>query len=179
MASGLQRYLRVTRIGSLNLPLDAGRAMTELPTVRIAAIQATPVILDAEACIDKAIALLHQAADDGAQLAVLPETFVSLYPSNSWARSAAGFAGWDDFWEAFWLNSVDVPGPLVDRLAETCRDRDLHCVIGVNEREAERPGSLYNTMLTIGPGSTSGSSTGSEPATTWPSRRRRSVASAA
>ena len=152
MASGLQRYLRVTRIGSLNLPLDAGRAMTELPTVRIAAIQATPVILDAEACIDKAIALLHQAADDGAQLAVLPETFVSLYPSNSWARSAAGFAGWDDFWEAFWLNSVDVPGPLVDRLAETCRDRNLHCVIGVNEREAERPGSLYNTMLTIGPG---------------------------
>jgi nitrilase len=126
--------------------------MTELPTVRIAAIQATPVILDAEACIDKAIALLHRAADDGAQLAVLPETFVSLYPSNSWARSAAGFAGWDDFWEAFWLNSVDVPGPLVDRLAETCRDRDLHCVIGVNEREAERPGSLYNTMLTIGPG---------------------------
>jgi nitrilase len=152
VASGLQRYLRVTRIGWLNLPLDAGRAMTELPTVRIAAIQATPVILDAEACIDKAIALLHQAADDGAQLAVLPETFVSLYPSNSWARSAAGFAGWDDFWEAFWLNSVDVPGPLVDRLAETCRDRDLHCVIGVNEREAERPGSLYNTMLTIGPG---------------------------
>jgi nitrilase len=126
--------------------------MTELPTVRIAAIQATPVILDAEACIDKAIALLHQAADDGAQLAVLPEAFVSLYPSNSWARSAAGFAGWDDFWETFWLNSVDVPGPLVDRLADTCRDRDLHCVIGVNEREAERPGSLYNTMLTIGPG---------------------------
>jgi nitrilase len=126
--------------------------MTELPVVRIAAIQATPVILDAEACIDKAIALLHQAADDGARLAVLPETFVSLYPSNSWARSAAGFAGWDDFWEAFWLNSVDVPGPLVDRLAETCRDRNLHCVIGVNEREAERPGSLYNTMLTIGPG---------------------------
>ena len=28
----------------------------------------------------------------------------------------------------------------------------LHCVIGVNEREVDRPGSLYNTMLTIGPG---------------------------
>jgi predicted amidohydrolase len=126
--------------------------MTELPTVRVAAIQATPVILDAEACIDKAVALLHQAADDGVQLAVLPETFVPLYPSNAWAKSASGFGGWDDFWEAFWQNSVDVPGPLVDRLAETCRERNLHCVIGVNEREAERPGSLYNTMLTIGPG---------------------------
>jgi nitrilase len=125
--------------------------MTELPTVRVAAIQATPVILDAEACIDKAIALLHDAADDGVELAVLPETFVPLYPSNSWAKSAAGFSGWDEFWEALWANSVDVPGPLVDRLAETCRERGLHCVIGVNEREAARPGSLYNAMLTIGP----------------------------
>ena len=120
--------------------------------MRVAAIQATPVILDAEACIDKAIALLHEAADDGVELAVLPETFVPLYPSNAWARSASGFAGWDDFWVALWSQSVDVPGPLVTRLAETCRARDLHCVIGVNEREADRPGSLYNTMLTIGPG---------------------------
>jgi nitrilase len=126
--------------------------MNELPTVRVAAIQATPVILDAEACIDKAVALLHQAADQGVELAVLPETFVPLYPSNAWARSASGFGGWDDFWEAFWLNSVDVPGPLVDRLVEVCRERDLHCVIGVNERESDRPGSLYNAMLTIGPG---------------------------
>jgi nitrilase len=126
--------------------------MTELPTVRVAAIQATPVILDADACIDKAIALLHEAADDGVELAVLPETFVPLYPSNAWGRGASGFAGWDDFWVALWSQSVEVPGPLVARLVETCRARDLHCVIGVNERERERPGSLYNTMLTIGPG---------------------------
>ncbi len=83
---------------------------------------------------------------------MLPETFIPLYPSNAWAKEAAGFSGWDAFWEEFWENSVDVPGPLVDRLVEACRARDLHCVIGVNEREADRPGSLYNTMLTIGPG---------------------------
>jgi nitrilase len=125
--------------------------MSELPTVRVAAIQATPVILDAEACVDKAVRLLHEAADAGVALAVLPETFVPLYPSNAWAKEAAGFSGWDTFWEAFWANGVDVPGPLVDRLVEVCRARELHCVIGVNERELERPGSLYNTMLTIGP----------------------------
>jgi nitrilase len=27
----------------------------------------------------------------------------------------------------------------------------VHCAIGVNERELERPGSLYNTLLLIGP----------------------------
>ena len=52
--------------------------MTDFPTVRVAAIQATPVILDAEATVEKTLRLLGEAAAEGAQLAVLPETFVSL-----------------------------------------------------------------------------------------------------
>ena len=60
--------------------------MTEFPPVRVAALQATPAILDAEACVQKAAALLGEAADRGAQLAVLPECFIPLYPSNAWAR---------------------------------------------------------------------------------------------
>ena len=126
--------------------------MTAFPTVRVAAIQATPVVLDAAATVDKAVRLLHEAADAGAQLAVLPETFVALYPSNAWAREAAAFGGSDELWQRLWDESVDVPGPLVDRLVEACRERGLHCAIGVNEREADRPGSLYNTLLLIGPG---------------------------
>jgi nitrilase len=125
--------------------------MTEFPTVRVAAIQATPVILDAEQCAQKAMRLLHEAADRGAQLAVLPECFIPLYPSNSWARGASDFAGWDELWERLWTNSVDVPGPLVDRLIDVCRERQLFCVIGVNERESERPGTLYNTIVYLGP----------------------------
>jgi nitrilase len=125
--------------------------MTEFQTVRVAAVQATPVILDAEATVDKAVGLLGAAAEAGVQLAVLPETFIPLYPSNGWAHSASRFGGYDELWERLWANSVDVPGPIVDRLAAVCAENDLWCVIGVNEREAERPGSLYNTMLTIGP----------------------------
>jgi nitrilase len=123
-----------------------------LPTIKIAAIQATPVILDAEATVEKAVGLLEAAAADGAQLAVFPETFVPVYPSNSWARGAAGFDGFDQLWEQLWENSVEVPGPLVDRLAEACERLDVHCAIGVNEREPERSGTLYNAMLLFGPG---------------------------
>jgi nitrilase len=119
--------------------------------VRIAAVQATPVILDGPACLAKAVDLLHAAADEGVQLAVLPETFVPLYPSNSWAKPAADFGGWDAFWQRLWENSVEVPGPLVDTLVDVCRERGIYCVIGVNERECDRPGTLYNTMLTLGP----------------------------
>jgi nitrilase len=125
--------------------------LTEFPTVRVAAVQATPVILDAGATVEKAARRLGDAAADGVQLAVLPETFVSLYPSNIWARQASAFGGFDELWERLWASSVDVPGPHVDRLVETCREHGVHCAIGVNERESERPGTLYNTLLVIGP----------------------------
>src|SRR5436189_6107438 len=116
--------------------------MTTFESVRVAALQATPVVLDADACVEKAARLLGEAADAGARLAVLPETFVPLYPSNAWARGASAFGGWDELWERLWENSVDVPGPLVDELAAVCGHRDIYCAIGVNERESERPGTL-------------------------------------
>jgi nitrilase len=125
--------------------------MARFETVRVAAIQATPVILDAEATIEKACRLLGEAAERGAKLAVLPETFVAVYPSGAWAHDAASFEGWGRLWERLWDNSVDVPGPLVDRLVARCAELDLHCAIGVNERESERPGSLYNALLILGP----------------------------
>ena len=127
------------------------RRMTSFPTVRVAAVQATPVILDADATIEKACGLLAEAAERKVDLAVFPETFVPLYPSNSWAKDAASFEGWDEFWERLWENSVDIPGPHVDRLAEACAELGMHCAIGVNERHSERPGSLYNAALVIGP----------------------------
>jgi nitrilase len=125
--------------------------VTDFPTVRVAAVQATPVILDADATVGKAVRLLGEAAAEGVRLAVLPETFVSLYPSNVWARKASGFGGFDELWERMWASSVDVPGPLVDRLAEACAEHGVHCAIGVNERESDRPGTLYNTLLLLGP----------------------------
>jgi nitrilase len=125
--------------------------MTELRTVRVAAAQATPEILDAKGSIEKAVGLVERAAADGAELVVLPEAFVPLYPSGAWAAPAAAFSGFDELWQRLWENSVDVPGPLVDELVGACRRTGAHCAIGVNERESERPGSLYNTLVLIGP----------------------------
>jgi nitrilase len=119
-----------------------------MQTVRVAAIQATPVMLDAEACVAKAIRLFEEAAGQGAQLAVLPETFIPLYPSNRWAKGAAGFSGWDELWERLHEESVEVPGPHIDELVAACRRLNLHAVVPVNEREG---GSLYNATVTLGP----------------------------
>jgi nitrilase len=127
--------------------------MTSFDTVRVAAIQATPVILDVEATTEKAERLLHEAADAGARLAVLPECFVSLYPSGAWAGSTNPWnEDFDELWQRFWEGSVDVPGPMIDRLSTVCRERDLYVAVGVNERDSARPGSLWNTLAYIGPG---------------------------
>ena len=125
--------------------------MARFDTIRVAAVQATPVILDADATIEKSVELIGEAADRGATLVVFPECFVSLYPSGAWAAPAATWAkGCDELWERMWASSVDVDGPLVDRLALACANRGVTVAIGVNEREDTRPGSLYNTMLIVG-----------------------------
>ena len=121
-------------------------------TVRVAAVQATPVVLDAEATIDLTIARLGAAAEQGADLVVFPECFVSLYPSGAWAAGAAAWSPTcDELWERMWASSVDVGGPQVARLTAACASLGVHLAIGVNEREDQRPGSLYNTLLVIGP----------------------------
>jgi predicted amidohydrolase len=125
--------------------------MQTLPTVRVAAVQATPVMLDLEATLAKALALMADAADEGAQLVVFPETYLSLYPSYAWAHLTPSGAQADEFWERWWDSAVDVPGPVVDALAGACSERGVHVAIGVNERESERPGTVYNTLLVVGP----------------------------
>ena len=126
--------------------------MVTFETVRVAAVQATPVILDVDGTIDKVVDRVAEAAKGGAKLVVFPECFVSLYPSGAWAKQAASWASeCDELWERMWASSIDVNGPSVDRLAKACAEHDVHLAIGINEREDDRPGSLYNSLLMIGP----------------------------
>ena len=46
---------------------------------------------------------------------------------------------------------MDVPGPDCDRLGEIAREHEVWLVTGVNERDPERPGTLYNALLYHGP----------------------------
>jgi len=126
--------------------------MAAFGTVRVAAVQAMSVVLDADASVDKAVDLIGEAAAQGAAFVVFPECFVSVYPSNDWAKAAATWSrAADELWERLWASSVDVDGPHVDRLAKACAEHGVHVAIGVNEREDVRPGSLYNTLLVLGP----------------------------
>ena len=86
-------------------------------TVRVAVVQAAPVVLDASASVDKACDLIGEAGAGGARLIALPEVFVSLYPSSRWAYACARFtSSAAELHRRMWDNAVDVPGPLTERL---------------------------------------------------------------
>jgi nitrilase len=118
-------------------------------TVRVACVQAEPVVLDRGRTLDKLAALTAEAAAGRAQLVVFPETFVPAYPSSAWAKF---LAGWADprakgAFAQLARESLVIPSPDADRLGEIAREHEVWLVTGVNEREAGRPGTLYNSLL--------------------------------
>jgi nitrilase len=125
-------------------------------SVRVACVQAEPVILDRDATIEKLAALTAEAAGEGAQLVVFPETFLPVYPSSRWAKALAGWAD-PRAKEAFARlrrESLEVPSQEERRLGEIAREHGVWLVTGVNEVDPEKPGTIYNSLLYHAPDGT-------------------------
>ncbi len=123
--------------------------------VRAAIVQA-----EVAATLDQGLALtqakVSEAAAQGAQLIVFPETWIPGYPA--WLDLCRDAALWDHapvkaVFARIADNSLAIPSPAFDRLADTARAFEVTLVLGVSERVARGPGSgtLYNSLLTIGP----------------------------
>jgi nitrilase len=121
--------------------------------VTAACVQVEPAIFDRARTIDRVEECTAEAAGAGAGLVVFPETFIPAYPSSVWAKALAGW-GEPGAKEAFALlhrESLELPGPDADRLAGIAREHGVWLVIGVNEVDPARPGTLYNSLLYYSP----------------------------
>ena len=117
--------------------------------VKVACAQVEPVVLDREATLDKLETVAGEAAREGAELVVFPETFVPVYPSSLWAKA---FAGWEaqgakETFARLAQESVAVGSPAERRIAAVAQELGIWIVTGVNEVEPERPGTIYNALL--------------------------------
>src|SRR5436305_3022433 len=117
-------------------------------TVKVACVQAESVAFDRVATIDKIERLAEEIARNGARLALFPEAFIPVYPSNRWARYLAGWADATDVWARLAQESVAVPGPDSDRLAAIAKAHSLWLAVGANELER---GTIYNSLLLYSP----------------------------
>jgi len=85
---------------------------TNQEKVRVAVVQAAPVIMDKEATLEKVITLTEKAAADGAEIVVFPEAYIPAYPRGLGFKTKVGSRspeGKED-WLRYWKNSVQVPG---------------------------------------------------------------------
>jgi nitrilase len=117
-------------------------------TVRVACVQVEPVVFDRAATIEKLAAIARDAAAGGAQLALFPETFVPVYPSNRWARHLAHGTDGAGLWARLARESVELPEA---SLADAARAAGIWLAVGVNELER---GTIYNSLLLYAPDGT-------------------------
>ena len=121
-----------------------------MSVVRAAVVQAGSAAFQLEATLERFEALARGAAADGAQLIVFPEAFVGGYPKgfDFGARVGQRSPEGRDWFRRYHEGAIDVPGPVVARMAGVARDLAVHVVVGVIERDR---GTLYCTVLFLGP----------------------------
>jgi aliphatic nitrilase len=114
---------------------------TTRKTVRAAAVQIAPDLTSAGGTLARVLEAIAEAAANGAEMVVFPETFVPYYPYFSFVRPPFA-AGAEHL--LLYERAVAVPGPVTDAVAAAARGHGVVVVLGVNERDH---GSLYNTQL--------------------------------
>jgi nitrilase len=121
--------------------------------MKVAIIQQSPVLLDLPRTIEKAVSLIRDASDNGAELVVFPEAFFPGYPAWIWRlRPGIDWDLTDQLHKRLLENAVDLEQDDLEPVREAARKHKVTVVCGLHERDGSLGRStLYNTVTTIGP----------------------------
>ena len=119
---------------------------------KIAIVQEAPVYLNKQATIEKAVALVAEAAGNGARLVVFPEAFVPGYPAWIWRlRPGGDWSLSEEIHKRLLDNAVNVDSDDLQPLNDAARKHGVTIVCGMHERDNQlSQATLYNTVVTIG-----------------------------
>jgi len=127
---------------------------TRNTSFQAAVVQASPVLFERDASIEKTCQLTEKAAAGGARLILFPEAFIPAYPrALSFGAVVGNRAPYGrQTWLRYWENAVDVPGPATQALGEAARAAQAYLCVGVIERDSVYSrATLYCTLLYFGP----------------------------
>jgi len=117
----------------------------EFKKFKAATVQTSPVFLNVEKTIDKAITFVKEASKNGAKIIAFPEVFVAGYPYWNWIMTPVQGSKW---YEELYKASVDISSPEIEKLCLAAKENNIQIVIGINER-GKSFGEIYNTNLII------------------------------
>jgi len=110
-------------------------------TLKVAAAQIRPVLFSLDGSVQRVLSAMAEAAEQGVELIVFPETFLPYYPYFSFVEPAV-LMGRSHL--VLYDQAVTVTGTTTEIIAAAARQHNMHVLLGINERDG---GSLYNTQL--------------------------------
>lgn len=121
-------------------------------TIKAAVIQAAPVLFNVKATIEKMDKLVKEAAKNGAQLVLFPETFVSCYPRGLSFGTVVGSRSEEGrkTWLRYWNSAIEVFSAESDAIGKIAKKYKVYLTTGVTER-ARIGGTLFCTTLYFNP----------------------------
>lgn len=122
--------------------------MIDYPKYKVAAAHIAPEYYDVPRSVDKACAVIADAARQGVKLIAFAETFIPGYPN--WARLIRPIES-DEFFCEYAARSIRVDGPEIARLREAARKSKTFVSIGFSESTPVSVGCLWNSNVMIGP----------------------------
>lgn len=111
--------------------------------VKAAAVQISPVLYSREATVEKVVAKIRELGARGVEFATFPETLVPYYPYFAAVQTPIEQLFGNEYLRLL-DQSVTVPSPATDAIAQAAREANMVVSIGVNERDG---GTIYNTQL--------------------------------
>lgn len=122
--------------------------------VKVAVVQAAPVLFDRDATVEKTVRLVETASGGGSRLILFPEAFIPAYPRGLGFGAVVGDRRPEGrrLFQRYWENAVEVPGPVTQALGAASKSAGTYLAVGVIERDTRfGGGTLYCSLLYFGP----------------------------
>lgn len=103
--------------------------------ISVAAVQHPSDYLNRDGCLERAVEVIKQAADENLELLVFPEGWVPGYPMFVWGMIPTNNSGeFDQLYRLHFSNSIDLSKDQLAPVREAAREYGVVVVMCINER---------------------------------------------
>jgi nitrilase len=118
--------------------------------MKVAVVQQPPVYMDKLGSIERAVALIGEAASQGCRMIVFPEAWIPGYPTFVWRLlPGAEMRKADELFALVLANSVDLSRDDLAPIRVAAKEHGMVVVLGHQERDGVSGSTLFNSVAII------------------------------